>query len=142
MSGPLGQDGVGLVRRLLQIRVLVVSEDQAFLRMATDRLRHEGFPVEGVRGQSPAREEVLRSRPDVVLLDHAGSLGATLRAIAAVEACDPRAALVVAVDVLETAASLDVPVVPRAGSSRRLAEAVERAYLHRRREGEVPADAV
>lgn len=144
MTRPFGPDGMGVVRRLRRIHVLVVSEDEAFLRSASDRLRSEGFPVEGVCCQAPPREHLSRSRPDVVLLDRAGSLGATLRAVAAVEAREPQAAVVVAaaVDAGKAAPIFDVAVVPRAASSRRLAAAVERAYLARRGAGEVPADAV
>jgi DNA-binding NtrC family response regulator len=142
MAGGLGNELGGVVRRLRRIHVLVVSEDQAFLRAATDRLRREGFFVDCVRCQSPPREELRRSRADVVLLDHAGSLGETLRAIAAVEACAPHVAVVVAAEVLEIAAALNVPLVARSSSGHRVAEAVERAYLRRQGSGDVPADAV
>lgn len=142
MTGSFASNGNGALRRLRRINVLVVSEDEAFLRTATERLRGEGFPVEGVCCQAPPRDDFRRSRPDVVLLDRAGSLGATLRAVAVVEAREPHAAVVVAVDGGEAAAIFDVAVVARAASSRRLAEVVERAFLARRRAGEVPADAV
>jgi hypothetical protein len=129
----------GVVRRLHRIHVLVVSQDVAFLRTATERLSREGFVVDGLRAQWPEPEQIARST-DVVLLDHGGSLVETLRWIGALEALDPRVVVLVAAEGVNSPAGLKVPLVARSCSSRRLAEAVERAHLRWPGGKEAPAD--
>lgn len=129
----------GVLQRLHRIHVLVVSRDVAFLRTATERLSREGFVVDGVRAQSPELDRIERST-DVALLDHAGSLVETLRWIAALEALGPRVVVLVAAEGVNALAGLKVPLVARSCSSRRLAEAVERAHLRWPGGKEAPAD--
>lgn len=117
-----------LVLRPREIRVLLLSHDRRFLRVATFLLRRKGFDVRTATSTQLALELVERHAADVVVLDGNGSPADAARSLAGLEALYPSAAVVVVTE--EDAPALRrFRLLPKWSAAERLATEVERAYF-------------
>jgi DNA-binding NtrC family response regulator len=117
------------VRRLRKIRVLLLSHDRRFLRVAAFLLRRKGLAVETAARPRLALELVERHAPDVVVLDGNGSLAETARSVAGIEALCPSVAVVVLAEEENASMLASFRSLPKWSAAERLAAEVERAYL-------------
>jgi DNA-binding NtrC family response regulator len=83
------------VRALHRVRVLVVSGDQRFVRVAGFLLARSGFEVEALNRADRVLGAVDRHAPHVVILDGSESLASSSRSAAAIEALHPDVRVIV-----------------------------------------------
>jgi chemotaxis response regulator CheB len=118
------------VIRLHRIRVLVLSRDQRYSRLALFLLRRKGFLVEAAPlVPEEAVSLVERHRPDVVVLDGNGSLAEVAPSLAGIEALCPSVPVLVVVEDAQPAASRRFRPLPKWDAADRLADEIERAYF-------------
>lgn len=116
---------MGHVARLRPIRVLLVGRDRRYLRAANAMLRQSACETRSTEKVSAVPSLRARWSPDVVVLDASGAVALTMRLAAAVEAGEPKAAVVVVADKPSAAR---VRALPKWESLKQLPEMVERGY--------------
>jgi uncharacterized protein len=90
--------GQGYSRNGKATRVLLGTEDDRFLRLASFLLTRNQFDVQSTKRIVRAADLVERHKADVVVIDASESLGEAARAVAAIEALHPHVGVVVVCD--------------------------------------------
>lgn len=128
----------GSVRSLHRIRVLLVSRDRRFLRVAALLFQRRGCLVEMTERPSEMLDRIAAQRTNVVVLDGSDSLSATARAMALVEALPGDVTPLVVYDGAESPPLRNLSLLSKWGAFDQLLGEVQRAYA---RGGPTEADA-
>jgi chemotaxis response regulator CheB len=136
-----GSGATARVRPLRRIRVLLVSRDRRFLRVAAFILRRKGFVVDTTPQSKTALALAERCHPDVVVMDGNGSLNEAARSLAGIEKLRPAVAVVVVSEHADKPAVRGFRLLPKWSAGDRLAAEIERAYFRREEAHELASDA-
>jgi DNA-binding NtrC family response regulator len=136
-----GSGATPRVRPLRRIRVLLVSRDRRFLRVAAFILRRKGFIVDTTPRSETALGFAERRRPDVVVMDGNGSLNEAARSLADIEKFRPSVPVVVVSEHADKPAVRGFRLLPKWSAGDRLAAEIERAYFRRGEAHELAGDA-
>lgn len=128
VSPALEEAQMGNVRRLRPIRVLLASRDPRFLCVSAFLLGRKGFAIDTTRKLGQLVEVVDRRRANVVLLDGTGSLHAAARAADAIQASNPRVAVVLVADDADGTSVPESWPLPKWDSFTKIVSEIERAY--------------
>jgi CheY-like chemotaxis protein len=109
-----------------QARVLVVTRDRRFRRVAQFLLVRQGFAVELGRSADAAVQLAERNGADVVLIDGSDSLLAAAQTLRRLNEQDPAVAVVVVSDAEEEPPQT-LPVFPKWGAFESIVKAIEAA---------------
>ena len=115
------------VRRLHPIRVLVVSDDRRFLRMAVTILSQAGCDVAAVESPRRVLDVVERHRSNVVMIDATHRIASVARALAAIQAAPTPIQVVAVAENPATAPLRHLPLIAKWNGSQ-LVASVERVF--------------
>ena len=118
------------VRSLRPIRVLLVSRDRRFLRVAKLLFRQHGCIVEATERPSEMLDRIAAQRTNVVVLDGSDSLSATARAMALIEALPADVTPLVVYEGAESPPLRNLSLMSKWGAFQELVDEVQRAYSH------------
>lgn len=116
------------VRTLHPIRVLLVSRDRRFLRVAALLFRQRGCVVESTERPSEMLDRIATQRTNVVVLDGSDSLAATARAMALIEALPADVVPLVVYEGADSAPPRNLSLMSKWGAFEELVHEVQRAY--------------
>lgn len=116
------------VFRLHPIRVLLVSRDRRFLRMANVLLSRHGCEVASIERPSGLLDRVEHRPPNVVVLDGSESLATTARRVAALDALPAPVPSVIVYEGAEEDPLRHLRMLPKWGGFEEIVFEVERAY--------------
>jgi hypothetical protein len=116
------------VPRLHPIRVLVVSRDRRFLRVARVLLMRAGFAVETAESSRNVNELIARCRINVAIIDASGSLTKAARTIGALGALAGHVKAVAVADRPDDSQLENLRLLPKWSHWEDLLSEVELAY--------------
>ena len=117
------------IRTLHPIRVLLVSRDRRFLRVAALLFRQRGCLVAATARPSEMLDRIAAQRTNVVVLDGSDSLAATARAMALIEALPADVTPLVVYEGGDSAPPRNLSLMSKWGAFEELVHEVQRAYM-------------